>query len=130
MDTMSFNMNVPRGQTYELKVTVTILALLFIKVLSAPQSDVVDSLPGQPPVPFKQYAGYVTVDQRSDRALFYYFVEAETEPDLKPLVLWLNGGPGCSSFGVGAFCEDGPFQPKGDKLVRNVYSWNKGTLGY
>ncbi|XP_057870486.1 serine carboxypeptidase-like 46 isoform X1 [Cryptomeria japonica] len=122
---MSFNMHVPRGQTCELKVTVTILALLFIKVLSAPQSDVVDSLPGQPPVPFKQYAGYVTVDQRSDRALFYYFVEAETEPDLKPLVLWLNGGPGCSSFGIGAFSENGPFQPKGDKLVRNGYSWNK-----
>ncbi|XP_057870483.1 serine carboxypeptidase-like 45 isoform X2 [Cryptomeria japonica] len=125
MDTMSFTMHVPRGQTCELKVTVTILALLFIKVLSAPQSDLVDSLPGQPPVPFKQYAGYVTVDQRSDRALFYYFVEAETEPDLKPLVLWLNGGPGCSSFGVGAFSENGPFQPKGDKLVRNGYSWNK-----
>ncbi|XP_057870491.2 serine carboxypeptidase-like 45 isoform X2 [Cryptomeria japonica] len=124
MDTMSFNMHVPRGQTCELKVTVTILALLFIKVLSAPQSDVVDSLPGQPPVPFKQYAGYVTVDQRSDRALFYYFVEAETEPDLKPLVLWLNGGPGCSSL-IGAFSENGPFQPNENKLIRNGYSWNK-----
>ncbi|GLJ45105.1 hypothetical protein SUGI_0949530 [Cryptomeria japonica] len=122
---MSSTMHIPRGQTCELRVTVSILALLFIKVLSAPESDVVNSLPGQPPVHFKQYAGYVTVDKRSDRALFYYFVEAETEPDLKPLVLWLNGGPGCSSFGVGALTENGPFQPKGDKLVRNGYSWNK-----
>ncbi|KAH9329279.1 hypothetical protein KI387_001387, partial [Taxus chinensis] len=122
---MSFTMDIPQRQSCGLKVTVTILALFFIKVLSAPQSDIVNSLPGQPPVPFKQYAGYVTVDQRSDRALFYYFVEAETDPDLKPLVLWLNGGPGCSSFGVGALSENGPFQPNGDKLVRNGYSWNK-----
>uniref|UniRef100_A0A0D6QXK7 Carboxypeptidase n=1 Tax=Araucaria cunninghamii TaxID=56994 RepID=A0A0D6QXK7_ARACU len=120
---MSLNMHIPQGQTCGLKVTI--LALLFIKVLSAPLGDMVNSLPGQPPVPFKQYAGYVTVDQKSDRALFYYFVEAETEPDLKPLVLWLNGGPGCSSFGVGALSEHGPFQPKGDGLISNSYSWNK-----
>ncbi|KAL3585205.1 hypothetical protein D5086_012072 [Populus alba] len=44
----------------------------------------------------------------------------------KPLVLWLNGGPGCSSFGIGAFSENGPFRPRGGGLlVRNDYSWNK-----
>ena len=71
---------------------LTVLAFLFIKVLSAPEGDVVSSLPGQPEVSFKQYAGYVTVNNGSDRALFYYFVEAQTDPHLKPLVLWLNGG--------------------------------------
>uniref|UniRef100_A0A0C9S7L5 Carboxypeptidase n=1 Tax=Wollemia nobilis TaxID=56998 RepID=A0A0C9S7L5_9CONI len=120
---MSLNMHIPLGQICGLKVTI--LALLFIKVLSAPLGDMVNSLPGQPAVLFKQYAGYVTVDEKSDRALFYYFVEAETEPDLKPLVLWLNGGPGCSSFGIGALSEHGPFQPKGDILITNSYSWNK-----
>ncbi|KAJ0973542.1 hypothetical protein J5N97_021501 [Dioscorea zingiberensis] len=43
----------------------------------------------------------------------------------QPLVLWLNGGPGCSSVGVGAFSENGPFRPSGQMLVRNEYSWNK-----
>lgn len=37
-------------------------------------------------------------------------------------------GPGCSSLGVGAFSENGPFRPNGEFLTRNEYSWNKGTL--
>lgn len=88
-------------------------------------NDMISSLPGQPPVGFKQYAGYIPVDEKGQRALFYYFVEAETDPQTKPLVLWLNGGPGCSSIGAGAFTEHGPFKPKGDGLIRNNYSWNK-----
>lgn len=36
-------------------------------------------------------------------------------------------GPGCSSVGVGAFSENGPFKPSGQKLFRNEYSWNRGT---
>ncbi|RVW77994.1 Serine carboxypeptidase-like 45 [Vitis vinifera] len=82
-------------------------------------------LPGQPQVGFQQYSGYVAVDEKQQRALFYYFAEAETDPAIKPLVLWLNGGPGCSSLGVGAFSENGPFRPSGELLVRNEYSWNR-----
>lgn len=37
-------------------------------------------------------------------------------------------GPGCSSLGVGAFSENGPFRPNGQVLVRNEYSWNKGMI--
>ncbi|CAI9775262.1 unnamed protein product [Fraxinus pennsylvanica] len=85
----------------------------------------ITQLPGQPLVSFQQFAGYVSVDQKKQRALFYYFVEAEVDPASKPLVLWLNGGPGCSSLGVGAFSENGPFRPSGNVLVRNEYSWNR-----
>ncbi|XP_010055744.2 serine carboxypeptidase-like 45 [Eucalyptus grandis] len=88
-------------------------------------ADKIASLPGQPKVSFSQYAGYITVDEKQQRALFYYFTEAEADPALKPLVLWLNGGPGCSSVGVGAFSEHGPFKPSGDVLLKNDYSWNK-----
>ncbi|XP_048127470.1 serine carboxypeptidase-like 45 [Rhodamnia argentea] len=88
-------------------------------------ADRIASLPGQPQVSFGQYAGYITVDEKQQRALFYYFAEAEGNPAEKPLVLWLNGGPGCSSVGVGAFCEHGPFKPSGDVLLKNDYSWNK-----
>ncbi|XWS54067.1 hypothetical protein CRYUN_Cryun10bG0057200 [Craigia yunnanensis] len=87
--------------------------------------DRVTWLPGQPKVEFQQYSGYVTVDEKKQRALFYYFAEAEVDPASKPLVLWLNGGPGCSSLGVGAFSENGPFRPSGEVLVKNEYSWNR-----
>ncbi|XP_071722917.1 serine carboxypeptidase-like 45 [Rutidosis leptorrhynchoides] len=84
----------------------------------------VTSLPGQPKVSFKQYAGYINIDEDHDRELFFYFVEAETDPASKPLVLWLTGGPGCSSVGV-AFFEHGPFRTQGKTIVKNDYSWNK-----
>lgn len=87
-------------------------------------------LPGQPSSKsfmFKQYAGYINVDSFNGRSLFYYFVEALHEPSSKPLVLWLNGGPGCSSLGVGAMLEIGPFgvNPDGKTLYSRRYSWNK-----
>uniref|UniRef100_A0A0E0KPZ6 Carboxypeptidase n=2 Tax=Oryza punctata TaxID=4537 RepID=A0A0E0KPZ6_ORYPU len=93
--------------------------------MAAMEEDRIGALPGQPNVSFAQYSGYVTVDAVRRRELFYYFAEAELDPDTKPLVLWLNGGPGCSSVGVGAFSENGPFRPSGNVLVRNEYSWNK-----
>ncbi|KAL5724472.1 Serine carboxypeptidase-like 45 [Ranunculus cassubicifolius] len=90
------------------------------------ESDKIIELPGQPKVSFHQYSGYVAVDDdKKQRALFYYFVEAEIDPVSKPLVIWFNGGPGCSSLGVGAFSENGPFRPNGKVLVRNEHSWNK-----
>ena len=57
-----------------------------------PADDLVLDLPGQPKVGFRQYAGYVDVDVKNGRSLFYYFVEADKDPDRKPLALWLNGG--------------------------------------
>ncbi|PNX87663.1 serine carboxypeptidase 45-like protein, partial [Trifolium pratense] len=87
--------------------------------------DRIDKLPGQPHIGFQHFSGYVTVDEKKHRYLFYYFVESETDPSSKPLVLWLNGGPGCSSLGVGAFSENGPFRPNGEVLIKNEHSWNR-----
>ncbi|XP_075487525.1 serine carboxypeptidase 1-like [Primulina tabacum] len=89
------------------------------------EADEISLLPGQPKVNFSQYSGYVTVDPTAGRALFYYFAESE-EPSSKPLVLWLNGGPGCSSIGSGAMTENGPFRvnPDGKTLWYNKYAWN------
>ncbi|GER48629.1 serine carboxypeptidase [Striga asiatica] len=97
---------------------------------SAKEKDLITKLPGQPPVinPFKQYGGYVTVNEKAGRAFFYYFVEANQSYANKwPLLLWLNGGPGCSSLGYGAMEEIGPFRVHNDTktLYRNEYSWNR-----
>ncbi|GER43898.1 serine carboxypeptidase-like protein [Striga asiatica] len=55
---------------------------------------------------------------------------AINKPQNKPLVLWLNGGPGCSSIGFGQSLELGPFFPqKGTKpeLKFNNHTWNKAA---
>ena len=54
--------------------------------------DRISALPGQPPVTFSQFSGYVTVNEQPGRALFYWLTEATAFPENKPLVLWLNGG--------------------------------------
>jgi len=85
-------------------------------------------LPGQPGgFTFRQYSGYVTIDAKAGTSLFYYFAEAIQNPDKQPLVLWLNGGPGCSSIGYGALEELGPFlvNPDGKTLSYNRNAWNQ-----
>ncbi|RDX60163.1 Serine carboxypeptidase-like 45 [Mucuna pruriens] len=108
-------------------VTVSAISLLVCSLVkSFPEADKVKSLPDHSPVSFQQFAGYIPLDDKNHRALFYYFVEAETDPASKPLVLWLNGGPGCTSVGIGAFTEHGPFVTnQGEAIKKNQYSWNK-----
>lgn len=56
--------------------------------------ELITSLPGQPPnIFFKQYSGYIVTNSQHGRALFYYFVEADSENAASlPLTIWLNGG--------------------------------------
>ncbi|GLJ33000.1 hypothetical protein SUGI_0664550 [Cryptomeria japonica] len=104
-----------------------IILISVAKIKARLIEDLIDRLPGQLEVNFKQYGGYVTVDEQARRALYYYFVEAENDTQSTPLTLWFNGGPDCSSIGGGAFTELGPFYPLGDGrgLTRNLQSWNK-----
>ncbi|XP_020202864.1 serine carboxypeptidase-like 34 [Cajanus cajan] len=100
------------------------------EVLAEQEADRVYELPGQPEVKFKQYAGYITVNESHGRALFYWFFEATHKPQHKPVLLWLNGGPGCSSIGAGETEELGPFFPQNSyrpKLKLNPYSWNNAA---
>ncbi|GAV72258.1 Peptidase_S10 domain-containing protein [Cephalotus follicularis] len=99
------------------------------EILDEQEADRVIRLPGQPYVAFKQYAGYVTVNKTHGRALFYWFFEATHEPEKQPVLLWLNGGPGCSSIGYGEAEELGPFLSQKGKpeLKLNPYTWNKAA---
>jgi serine carboxypeptidase-like clade 2 len=56
------------------------------------ERDRIKAWPGQPPVKFSQYGGYVTVNKAAGRALYYYLAEAQQYKDTLPLLLWLNGG--------------------------------------
>ncbi|GAX75400.1 hypothetical protein CEUSTIGMA_g2844.t1 [Chlamydomonas eustigma] len=93
----------------------------------------ITQLPGLDGKPIsKQFSGYVTVDKRHDRSLFYWVVHSERDVNNDPVVLWLTGGPGCSSMDAFIY-EHGPFKfsfKGGDDgadivLEENPYSWSK-----
>ncbi|KAG0747056.1 hypothetical protein G6F57_007705 [Rhizopus arrhizus] len=71
----------------------------------------------------KQISGYLDVDD--DKHFFFWFFESRDKPKEDPLVLWLNGGPGCSSL-TGLFMELGPcsVNVEGTDTIPNKYSWN------
>ncbi|CAG2108325.1 unnamed protein product [Medioppia subpectinata] len=89
--------------------------------------DEITSLPGlSDPIKFKQYSGYLNASK--GRHHFYWFTESESDPQNAPVVLWLSGGPGCSSI-CGAFIENGPFRANDDgkTLSLNNFAGNKAV---
>eukprot|EP00742_Colponemidia_sp_Colp-10_P000888 GILJ01000964.1.p1 GENE.GILJ01000964.1~~GILJ01000964.1.p1 ORF type:complete len:556 (-),score=84.06 GILJ01000964.1:375-2042(-) len=89
-------------------------------------SDKVLSLPGMPDAEFAslptQYAGILP--KTGVHHLFYWFFESQGSPT-DPLLIWLNGGPGCSSM-EGLFEELGPLKVDANLQVSmNPYTWNK-----
>ncbi|KAI3426409.1 hypothetical protein D9Q98_008779 [Chlorella vulgaris] len=101
---------------------------------SRAEEDRVSALPGAPAAPVVSiFSGYITVDEGAGRELFYVFVESSSKPRTDPLVLWLNGGPGCSSLGGGFLSELGPYYPTpdGETLQPNKFAWNtKASMLY
>ncbi|KAL5709893.1 Protein cbp3 [Ranunculus cassubicifolius] len=58
--------------------------------------------------------------------LFYFFFESQSSKE-DPVVIWLTGGPGCSSE-LALFYENGPFTIADNlSLVQNDYGWNKAS---
>ncbi|CAH2052304.1 unnamed protein product [Thlaspi arvense] len=118
------------GWLLEALVASILLSLGFAITESAPESALVTNLPGfNGTFPSKHYAGYVAIDKERSKNLWYYFVESERNASRDPVVLWLNGGPGCSSMD-GFVYEHGPFNfelKKTNKphLHLNRYSWSK-----
>ncbi|EJU02625.1 carboxypeptidase C [Dacryopinax primogenitus] len=74
----------------------------------------------------QQYSGYLDISD--GKHLFFWFFESRSKPSEDPLVLWLNGGPGCSSI-TGLLFELGPcmVSDEGKNTTFNPYSWNKNA---
>lgn len=98
-------------------------------VISAPAGDLVTEMPQDFPYDtkaHKMYSGYLSIKETSSKKLHYVFLESQNDPVNDPVVLWLNGGPGCSSL-LGLGDENGPtyFEENTTNLKSNDYSWNK-----
>jgi carboxypeptidase C (cathepsin A) len=105
-----------------------------------PDEHLVTSMPLLPDglFPTRHWAGHLPAsNDGSDKKLFYWLFEPggddlaniSTEEEI-PLILWLNGGPGCSSMD-GLWLENGPFRLKksdGDSsnwtIDVNKHSWH------
>jgi len=75
-----------------------------------------------------QLAGYLPVAKKESKntsRLFYWFVTSAHNPSQDPIILWLNGGPGASSF-YGFFAENGPYQIDASGMLQDrKISWIK-----
>ncbi|KLO10066.1 serine carboxypeptidase [Schizopora paradoxa] len=71
----------------------------------------------------QQYSGYLDIS--NSKHLFFWFFESRSKPDEAPLILWLSGGPGCSSLAALLF-DVGPCMVanEGKNLTNNPFSWN------
>ncbi|KAL5721003.1 sinapoylglucose--choline O-sinapoyltransferase [Ranunculus cassubicifolius] len=98
-----------------------VLLLLFISLTTRiiHAMNIVESLPGfEGPLPFRLETGYVEAGEEKDAQLFYYFIESERNPKEDPILIWLSGGPRCSSL-AGLLYEVGPITLRDDYRVQN-----------
>jgi carboxypeptidase C (cathepsin A) len=73
-----------------------------------------------------QHSGYITINgtYANGTHLFFWMFESRSKPATDPLIVWLTGGPGCSSL-LALFTENGPYTVAQDlSLKLNPYSWN------
>lgn len=68
---------------------------------------------------------HIEVDPQNNGHLFFWHFQNKHIAQRQRTVIWLNGGPGCSSMD-GALMEIGPYRLKDEKtLVENPGSWNE-----
>ena len=92
---------------------------------AAPEADRVLEVPGMAVFDnFAFYSGYLPIPD-TGKSLHYLFAESQSNPATDPLIIWFNGGPGCSSM-LGWAQEHGPYVMDSgtDFWRKNDYSWN------
>ncbi|VFQ60250.1 unnamed protein product [Cuscuta campestris] len=117
-----------------LLLLLAVLGLCSSRVCARRESFKVEYFPGfrhEGPLPFHLETGYIGVGEAEEVQLFYYFVRSESNHSIDPIVLWISGGPCCSTL-FALTQEFGPLifdRPKDLKamptLSLNPYPWTK-----
>eukprot|EP01039_Chlorochromonas_danica_P007629 gene7629-8431_t len=76
----------------------------------------------------KSLSGYFSVSDTFEKNYFYWFFESRASPSSDPLIIWMTGGPGCSSQ-LALLTENGPCAVNDDGVTtkNNPYSWNSNA---
>ncbi|KAJ5812191.1 Peptidase S10 serine carboxypeptidase [Penicillium riverlandense] len=109
---------------YVLQVLWTVGGGLFSRSKTAQFE--VHALPNSPSLP-TSWAGQLPVPGTKDgNALFFWLFHTEDPAYDDNLIIWFNGGPGCSSL-IGLANGNGPISFVGNstQLKRNPYSWTR-----
>lgn len=111
-----------------LPIRLITFVLGFATIIQAlPADEKVDSLPEMDPFDkYGLYSGYVPLGNTT-KTIHYLFVQSQQDTNATdPLILWYNGGPGCSSM-LAFATEHGPWVlPDGEtNFTANPFSWNR-----
>ncbi|CAF4331248.1 unnamed protein product [Rotaria sp. Silwood2] len=72
----------------------------------------------------RMHAGQLSLDPKHNETLFFWHFASKYIADQSRTVIWLNGGPGCSSL-IGAWMAIGPFRFQDENIIiENDGSWN------
>ena len=92
-----------------------------------PAGDLVTELWQQPDVSYGLYSGYLPLPN-SKKSLHYMGALSRNNPVTDPVIVWFNGGPGCSSM-LGWAQEHGPYamEDGANNFTFNDWSWNNNA---
>ena len=77
---------------------------------------------------------YIGIETTSNNSLYFLLAESRGDKDNDPLIIWFQGGPGCSSM-LGFYTELGPYNFKYNKgnvknrgiFTNNTEAWNNNA---
>ncbi|WJX49226.1 sinapoylglucose--choline O-sinapoyltransferase [Trifolium repens] len=120
--------------SFQILLALVLFILQMVTHQLEASSSKVEVLPGfEGTLPFQLETGYVGLGETDDddMQVFYYFIKSDNNPKKDPLMLWLTGGPGCSSFS-GLVYQIGPvefeikeYNGSVPSLVLRPQSWTK-----
>ena len=98
--------------------------MLAIVQADGPAEDLVAKLPEMDTTGFAMYSGFINITNTT-KSIHFLLAESQNDWSKDPLIIWFNGGPGCSSL-LAFATENGPYQMSaGDTTFhKNPHAWN------